>query len=428
MEEHHQEQEEKVKTEDEEESKNNFALKEVDTTTIVFTDSECEPDKKKKNKPKHRKTMSVSNTIELVRSMGDEWIEAAKREIGEHSKKRENLKKKKEAGVIDANHITDKKHDKNHSNSPVEHNDNVVLLLSDATITEADELEVVETCNKICKKKDTKIKEMAPKICSSQIMQAQKMGVKMIAKASTVGALNFIRRKRPVPIVGIENNAVDHILLSTALFIDSERTHSDMVEVHREPLLTKKHDGSDVSVNSGDEIDGEIFYDAKATASQEESETADEEPIVKKTSAKSEAKKVAKQSADPKVLGLRSRKTFGGSLKRTGGGRRKVKRRSSNEEAPPLPPKGFVPPPPPPKPSHWLFGNSFKGINPVPTIKHTLLAHIHIIYEQNSSNSFSFILILLFFSLQEKVDETQTTVELILHITQTLHISHWNIP
>lgn len=309
--------------------------------------------------------------------MGDEWIEAAKREIGEHSKKREIMRKKKEQSPTD--------HDKKHHS--VEHNDNVVLLLSDATITETDDFETVEQLplNK-SKKKEAKVKDMTPKVSSNQIMPAQKMAVRMIAKASTVSALNFIRKKRPAPIVVDNENLVDHILLSTALFIDSERTHTDMVRDQNEKFTPKKVETSDASTNSGDEVDGEIFYDAKAT-SHEDSDTAEEEPVVKKLASKNESKKSSKLSNDPKVIGSRSRKTFGGSLKRTGGGRRKGKRRSSTDEAPPLPPKGFLPPPPPPKPSHWLFGNSFKG-NSVRKTKHlhTTFIHYNLVYFYCLSN------------------------------------------
>lgn len=361
--------------------------KELQSAAIVLTDSECVPEKKK-NKIKHRKTMSMSSTLELVKLMGDELIEAAKRELEEHSNKKKELIKKKEKEHLgdlqkkDKNHhhifdtlhkkdkdnhsIVDKHHDKETDKSNKrKSNDMVTLYLYNASVGETDDFEVLEECEPNSKKsqkkkspKESKDDSKPRKISAVNMINAQKNTVKKIAKAGSVSAFNFIRsKKKPLAIMGssteISNTSLDHAILATELLLEHERIHTNTVHDPRVNYLKKLDRESEEESKSNSSHDDDIYYDAKSAIVDE----PDELP----------------QSEEPKIglRSLRGRRTIGSSLKRTNGGRRRPKKRNSADEAPPLPPRAPLTNSAPPvlvrqanvpqKHTHWLFGSSFKG-------------------------------------------------------------------
>ncbi|KAL0859721.1 hypothetical protein ABMA27_010083 [Loxostege sticticalis] len=163
---------------------------------VAVTDEEVDITRNKKG---HRKTMSLSNPLEIVKNLGDEWFESAKKDLEKNSdkkKSRESLWSEEDRDSIHGSNMkldqirkNSKKEDKSQSNS---------------------------------RKSST---TDAPKRKSS--------------KGSSVSALNLFRRKKtPTSMKPVENplsedavdkvNSIEEILNSTLLFLEGEKRHASI--------------------------------------------------------------------------------------------------------------------------------------------------------------------------------------------------------
>lgn len=162
---------------------------------LAITDEEVDVTRNKKG---HRKTMSLSNPLEMVKNLGDEWLESAKKELEKSSdkkKSRESLWSEEDRDSIHGSNMkldqirkNSKKEDKSQSNS---------------------------------RKSST---ADAPKRKSS--------------KGASVSALNLFRRKKTPtsmkPVEVVSEDAVDNtisteeILNFTKMFLEGEKRHSSI--------------------------------------------------------------------------------------------------------------------------------------------------------------------------------------------------------
>uniref|UniRef100_A0A2A4JUQ0 Uncharacterized protein n=1 Tax=Heliothis virescens TaxID=7102 RepID=A0A2A4JUQ0_HELVI len=175
---------------------------------LAVTDEEVDFAKTKKG---HRKTMSLSNPLEIVRNLGDEWFESAKRELEKNSdkkKSRESLWSEEDRDSIHGSTIkldqirkNSKKDDKNQSNRKTSTSD-------------------------------------APK-------------TRKTSKGSSVSALNFLRRKKtptstkPVELIAEDDKGVstDEIMNYTKLFLECEKRFASISETRlMRPVETDSED------------------------------------------------------------------------------------------------------------------------------------------------------------------------------------------
>ncbi|XP_028170331.1 daf-12-interacting protein 1-like [Ostrinia furnacalis] len=165
---------------------------------LAVTDEEVDITRNKKG---HRKTMSLSNPLEIVKNLGDEWFESAKKDLekcSDKKKSRESLWSEEDRDSIHGSNMkldqirkNSKKEDKSQSNS---------------------------------RKSST---TDAPKRKSS--------------KGSSVSALNLFRRKKTPtsmkPVEVLSEDAVDkvysieEILHSTLLFLEGEKRHAATCDI-----------------------------------------------------------------------------------------------------------------------------------------------------------------------------------------------------
>lgn len=168
---------------------------------LAVTDEEVDCAKIKKT---HRKTMSLSNPLEIVRNLGDEWFESAKKELDKNcdkKKSRESLWSEEDRESIygstmklDQTRKNSKKEDKSQSNS---------------------------------RKSST---NEPPKI-------------RKTSKTSSVSGLGFFRRKKtPTSIKPVESVAEDEktlthdeILNYTKLFLEGEKRFASLSEARPQP-------------------------------------------------------------------------------------------------------------------------------------------------------------------------------------------------
>ncbi|CAH0403767.1 unnamed protein product [Chilo suppressalis] len=165
---------------------------------LAITDEEVDLRVKKG----HRKTMSLSNPLEIVKNLGDEWFETTKKESERNSdkkKSRESLWSEEDRDSIHGSNIkldqirkNSKKEDKSQSNS---------------------------------RKSST---NDAPKTRKS-------------SKGSSVSALNLFRRKKTPtsmkPVESVSEDVIDNVISTeeilnyTKLFLDGEKRHSSIYDM-----------------------------------------------------------------------------------------------------------------------------------------------------------------------------------------------------
>lgn len=163
---------------------------------IAITDEEM--DLAKNNKKGHRKTMSLSNPLEMVRTLGDEWIEAAKKELDKNNdkkKSRESLWSEEDRDSI--------------------HGSNVKL----------------DQIRKNSKKEDKNNRKSGT---------VETLKVRKSSKGSTVSALNFLRRKKTPASVSKTVEAVaevvdkivntNEVMKYTKFFLEEEKRHTTLCE------------------------------------------------------------------------------------------------------------------------------------------------------------------------------------------------------
>lgn len=163
---------------------------------LAVTDEEVET----KTKKGHRKTMSLSNPLEIVKNLGDEWFESTKKELDKNSDKKKSRESLWSEEDRDSIHGSSMKLDQMRSNST----------------------------------KDDKSLSNNRKSSSTDIPKTRKT-----SKGSSVSALNFLRRKKtPTSIKPVESVAEDvvdsrvesanEILNHTRLFLECEKRHAEI--------------------------------------------------------------------------------------------------------------------------------------------------------------------------------------------------------
>uniref|UniRef100_A0A2H1WKZ3 SFRICE_029937 n=1 Tax=Spodoptera frugiperda TaxID=7108 RepID=A0A2H1WKZ3_SPOFR len=159
---------------------------------VAVTDEEVDFGKTKKT---HRKTMSLSNPLEIVKNLGDEWFESARRELDKNNDKKKSRESLWSEEDRDSIHGSSMKLDQIRKNSKKE-DKNLVNLRKISTVE-------------------------APK-------------TRKTSKGSSVSALNFLRRKKtptstkPVESVAEDDKRLrlDEIMNRTKLFLESEKQFS----------------------------------------------------------------------------------------------------------------------------------------------------------------------------------------------------------
>ncbi|XP_022828707.1 uncharacterized protein LOC111358056 [Spodoptera litura] len=159
---------------------------------VAVTDEEVDFGKTKKT---HRKTMSLSNPIEIVKNLGDEWFESARRELDKNNDKKKSRESLWSEEDRDSIHGSSMKLDQIRKNSKKE----------DKNLANLRKISTVE----------------APK-------------TRKTSKGSSVSALNFLRRKKtptstkPVESVAEDDKRIrlDEIMDRTKLFLESEKQFS----------------------------------------------------------------------------------------------------------------------------------------------------------------------------------------------------------
>lgn len=162
---------------------------------LAVTDEEGEQARIKKG---HRKTMSLSNPIEIVKSLGDEWFDHTKKETEKNSDKKKSRESLWSEEDRDSIHGSTMKLDQIRKNS----------------------------------KKDDKSNESR----KTSTTEAPK---RKSSKGSSVSALNFLRRKKtPTSVKAVEAvvEVVDgivnthEILNHTKFFLEEEKRHTAMCQ------------------------------------------------------------------------------------------------------------------------------------------------------------------------------------------------------
>lgn len=177
---------------------------------LAVTDEEV--DFAKTNKKGHRKTMSLSNPLEIVRNLGDEWFESAKRELEKSSDKKKSRESLWSEEDRDSIHGSTMKLDQLRKNS----------------------------------KKEDKNQANLKKSGTNEVPKARKT-----SKASSVSALNFLRRKKtststkPVESVAEDDRgiSIDEVMNYTKLFLECERRFASISEAR--PIRPVETDSED---------------------------------------------------------------------------------------------------------------------------------------------------------------------------------------
>lgn len=159
---------------------------------LAVTDEEAEM----KFKKGHRKAVSLSNPLEMVKNLGDEWIEAAKKELDK------NCEKKKSR---------------------------------ESLWSEEDRESIHGSTNLLDKRKNSK-KEDKSQNNSRKSSTTDAPKTRKTSKGSSVSALNFLRRKKtpillkPVEIVTEDPTVLstEEVLNYTKLFLEREKHHSSI--------------------------------------------------------------------------------------------------------------------------------------------------------------------------------------------------------
>lgn len=166
---------------------------------LAVTDEEVDVTKNKKG---HRKTMSLSNPLEIVRNLGDEWLESAKKDLEKCSDKKKSRESLWSEEDRDSIHGSNLKLDQIRKNSKKE--DKILSSSRKSSTTDA------------------------PKRKSS--------------KGSSVSALNLFRRKKTPtsmkPVEVVSEDAVDRAVISTEeilnytkMFLEGEKRHSSIYDI-----------------------------------------------------------------------------------------------------------------------------------------------------------------------------------------------------
>lgn len=150
--------------------------------------------------------MSLSNPLEIVRNLGDEWFESAKRELDKNSDKKKSRESLWSEEDRDSIHGSSMKLDQIRKNS----------------------------------KKEDKSLSGSRKSSTNEAPKTRKT-----SKGSSVSGLAFFRRKKtptstkPVESVAEDDKilTLDEILNYTKLFIESERRHAIMCEARPQPPI-----------------------------------------------------------------------------------------------------------------------------------------------------------------------------------------------
>lgn len=176
---------------------------------LAVTDEEVDFAKTKKG---HRKTMSLSNPLEIVRNLGDEWFESAKRELEKKSDKKKSRESLWSEEDRDSIHGSTMKLDQLRKNS----------------------------------KKEDKNQANLRKTSTNEAPKTRKT-----SKGSSVSALNFLRRKKtptstkPVESVAEDDksNSADEIMNYTKLFLECEKRFASISETR--PIRPVETDSED---------------------------------------------------------------------------------------------------------------------------------------------------------------------------------------
>ncbi|KAL4707489.1 hypothetical protein ACJJTC_000241, partial [Scirpophaga incertulas] len=167
---------------------------------LAITDEEVDLSKPKKG---HRKAMSLSNPLEIVRNLGDEWFESTKKDPDK------TCDKKKSRESLWSEEDRDSLHDSN-------------LKL--------------DSIRKNSKKEDKSNNKKSNTVDPSK--------TRKVSKGSSVSALNFLRRKKTptstkavesVSEDAVDNVSTEEILNYTKLFLEGEKRHSSISECRPMP-------------------------------------------------------------------------------------------------------------------------------------------------------------------------------------------------
>ncbi|CAH2061705.1 unnamed protein product, partial [Iphiclides podalirius] len=175
---------------------------------LAVTDEEVDQARGKRG---HRKTMSLSNPLEMVKSLGDEWFDHTRKDIDKNYDKRKSRESLWSEEDRDSIHGSTMKLDQTRKNS----------------------------------KKDDKSNPTSRKGSATDISKARKG-----SKGSSVSALNFLRRKKtPTSSKSVEAvlevadriATTEEILNYTKFFLEEEKRHSSLCET-KPPVETDTDD------------------------------------------------------------------------------------------------------------------------------------------------------------------------------------------
>lgn len=164
---------------------------------LAVTDEEVDLVRGKRG---HRKTMSLSNPLEMVKSLGDEWFDHTKKDVDKNYDKRKSRESLWSEEDRDSIHGSTVKLDQTRKNS----------------------------------KKDDKSNPASRKGSATDISKARKG-----SKGSSVSALNFLRRKKTptssksveaVLEVAVRIATTEEILNYTKFFLEEEKRYSALCE------------------------------------------------------------------------------------------------------------------------------------------------------------------------------------------------------